>query len=150
MKARAAASATHHDPERTGSLGGPGRPRPAVFVLLIAGLACNTVPAEVSDISASALQERSVQEVLILDVRSAEEYAEGHVPGAVNIPHDELADRIAEVDADKGDPVVVYCERGMRAGWAASTLLDAGYSEILHLEGDMTGWRDDGRPVETP
>ena len=83
---------------------------------------------------------------LLLDVRTAEEYARGHIPGAVNIPHTELKERLAEVGkSDHG--VVVYCRSGRRAGIAAEILLGAGI-DVGHLEGDMLAWQEAGLPVE--
>ncbi len=86
--------------------------------------------------------------VLILDVRSESEFASGHVPGAQNIPHDQLADRLEEVDGDREHGVIVYCESGRRASVATATLSDAGVARIGHLEGDMRGWRSEELPVE--
>ena len=84
----------------------------------------------------------------ILDVRTAEEFAEGHVPGAINISHDELAERLAEIEALKEAGVIVYCRSGRRAGIAEELLLGEGYANVQHLEGDMLGWIETRRPVE--
>ena len=86
---------------------------------------------------------------MILDVRTAEEFAEGHVPGAINISHDELADRLAEVAAAKEAGVIVYCRSGRRAGIAEELLLGQGFSNVQHLEGDMLAWLEAKRPTET-
>jgi rhodanese-related sulfurtransferase len=85
---------------------------------------------------------------LLLDVRSEKEFAAGHVPGAINIPFDALPDRIAELADYKAKPVVLYCESGRRAGIAAATLHDAGFSELQHMSGDMAAWRSAGLPIE--
>jgi rhodanese-related sulfurtransferase len=85
---------------------------------------------------------------LLLDVRTPEEFASGHVPGAVNIPYDEVGQRSADLDAHRDQEVVVYCEKGGRAAKAAQALADAGFRSIRHLEGDMSGWRAAGLPVE--
>lgn len=85
---------------------------------------------------------------MILDVRSPEEFAEGHVPGAVNIEYDELAERLAEIEAVRHAPVVVYCRSGRRAGIAEAVLLEQGFSNVQHLEGDMLAWLEAGLPVE--
>ena len=84
----------------------------------------------------------------ILDVRTAEEFAEGHVPGAINISHDELADRLAEIEASKQAGLIVYCRSGRRAGIAEELLLEQGYANVQHLEGDMLAWLAASRPVE--
>ena len=85
---------------------------------------------------------------LLLDVRTREEFGSGRVPGAVNILHTELAGRLDEIDQDRDRGVIVYCERGGRAGKAAEILLNAGFPEVGHLEGDMSRWRDAGLPSE--
>ena len=85
---------------------------------------------------------------LLLDVRSPEEFDRGHVPGARLIPHDELPDRLAELEAARDGPVVVYCERGGRASAAARVLREAGFRDVRELAGHMARWRREGRPVE--
>ncbi len=87
---------------------------------------------------------------LLLDVRSAGEYRTGHVPGAINIPINELPARLGELDGEKDRELVVYCESGGRAGAAEQTLRDAGYSQVIHLEGDMSGWRRNDLPTKRP
>ena len=98
-------------------------------------------PAELA-----ALRESGVAPVVI-DVRSSEEYASGHIPGAVNIPFDQVADRIAEVDAPHG--VALYCMIGPRARKGESALLAASYPKVFHLEGGLAAWKAAGLPVES-
>jgi rhodanese-related sulfurtransferase len=90
------------------------------------------------------------QAPLILDVRSEEEYAEGHIPGALNIPHAELPDRLSEIDAAKTDAIVVHCRSGHRAGIAEKILIEAGYSDVRDLAGHMNAWKSGGHPIEQP
>jgi rhodanese-related sulfurtransferase len=85
---------------------------------------------------------------LILDVRSEEEYADGHIPGALNIPHDQLGDRLSEIDAAKSDEIVVHCRSGYRAGVAEKVLSEAGYSDVRDLDGHMNAWQSGGYPIE--
>jgi len=86
--------------------------------------------------------------LLVLDVRTPQEYTSGHVPGARNIPVDELSDRLAELRNHDNSEIVVYCESGRRAGRAASMLKDNGFLNIRHLQGDMAQWRSDHLPTE--
>jgi phage shock protein E len=92
-----------------------------------------------------ALAKRLVKEegALLLDVRSADEFAEGHVDGAVQIPHDELADRLGEVldkqGGDKHKPIVVYCRSGHRAGIAKDVLTENGFDQVTNL-GGFSDW----------
>ncbi len=84
-------------------------------------------------------------EHLLVDVRTPEEFASGHIAGAVNIPVDELAQRLSEVPQDK--PVVLYCRSGNRSGQAAQMLDQAGYTQIYDL-GGIVAWAEQGFPVE--
>jgi phage shock protein E len=95
-----------------------------------------------------ALPQQGADAPFVLDVRTHEEYASGHVPGAVNIPHDQLAARLAEVPKDR--EIVLYCRSGRRAMLAADVLAGNGYRDLGHLQGDMAGWVESGRPVEKP
>lgn len=104
-------------------------------------------PAEVSRAGLKALQ-ASGKPLVIVDVRSAEEFAQGHVPGAVNIPHDQIGRRVHELEAYRtGGNIVLYCRSGRRVGVAAQALEDRGFNRLLHLEGDMPGWAQAGEPV---
>lgn len=102
--------------------------------------------AQVTDISQAELMQRikANHAGLILDVRSKGEYASGHIPGAINIPHDQLGSRLAEIGSYKDKDIVLYCASGGRVGSAAKTLQPAGFSKLLHLDGDMNGWRSNG------
>jgi phage shock protein E len=120
-----------------------------VLLLLFVISACQAETSSSGSISPEAFLKAPPADVLILDVRSRTEFESGHVAGAINVPHDELSSRITELPGAPDRPVVVYCERGGRAGKAATVLAEAGYSDILHLEGDMSDWRASGRPIET-
>ena len=84
----------------------------------------------------------------VLDVRTPEEFVSGHVPGAVNIPYDQIAARLAEVPKDKD--VVLYCRSGRRAGMAGEVLAENGYTRLQHLQGDIVAWQEQQRPLEVP
>ena len=74
----------------------------------------------------------------LLDVRSSDEFSGGHLPGAVNIPVQELDRRLAEVGPVERD-VVVYCRSGQRSSRAAQLLREHGYTKVHNL-GPMTAW----------
>ncbi len=122
----------------------------AFFSFLVAAFGCTAAEpdATVKDIAPEQLLSSAPDGALILDVRTPKEYAEGHVPGAVNISHDRLAARLSELDSDKDRPIVVYCRSGKRAGMAATVLEKAGFRNLYHLEGDMLGWHAKGLPME--
>lgn len=78
---------------------------------------------------------------LVLDVRTVEEYDDGHIPGAVNIPHYLLDERLDEVLAFKDQEIVVLCEVGVRSREAQQYLQSQGFAHVRHLTGDMVWWR---------
>ncbi len=82
---------------------------------------------------------------LFVDVRTPAEYAAGHVPGAINIPVDELPKRLNEVPHDR--QVYVYCEAGVRAARAGKLLASHGFTNIEVVPASMRGWRKAGYPV---
>ncbi|TNF27854.1 MAG: rhodanese-like domain-containing protein [Deltaproteobacteria bacterium] len=93
-----------------------------------------------------ALAKRLVEEehAVILDVRTPGEFSTGAIPGAVNIPVQELGRRMDEVSklvgADKGHAIVVYCRSGRRSGIAKEMLQEAGYQRVTNL-GPKENWR---------
>ncbi len=81
---------------------------------------------------------RSESPLVVLDVREASEFREGHIPGAVNLPLGELAGRTGEVPPDA--PVVVHCEHGYRSAAALSLLEQAGFTSLSHADEGFSGW----------
>jgi hydroxyacylglutathione hydrolase len=81
----------------------------------------------------------------LIDVRTAEEFRGGHIPGAINIAVHELNGKLAKVAKDK--PVVVYCRSGNRSASAAQMLLNAGYADVLDL-GGLFEWSRQGLPLK--
>ncbi len=82
-----------------------------------------------------------------VDVREQDEYAEGHIPGAVNIPLTEFMARVDEVSED--EPVVLVCNTGVRSSQAALFLVSMGYEDIYNLDDGTKGWIKQGRAIET-
>ncbi len=128
-------------------------------VLLGAGMllpvrAADPAPAAAADlplISQEELLKRAASkdpELVVLDVRTPAEFAAGHVPGAKNISHDQLATRLDELSALRERQVVLYCRSGRRTMLAADTLRQAGFTKLLHLQGDYLAWEAAQRPVE--
>ena len=102
------------------------------------------------DVSQSQLLERMEQksDTCILDVRTVREYSSGHIPGAINIGHRDISTRLDEIRSYADKDVVVYCELGVRARMAQTTLTKAGFLHVYHLIADMAGWRDAGLATE--
>ena len=72
---------------------------------------------------------------VILDTRAQEEYDEGHIPGAIVIPHDEIMEKAETVLTDKDQLILVYCRSGRRSKIAAEALVDLGYTNIREFGG---------------
>lgn len=111
----------------------------AAFAALVLGaaLAAPRLPALLDEKGLVALLSDKGAKILLLDVRTAEEYAAGHIPGSVLFPYDELAAKFRE--ADKGRPIVVYCRTGRRSAIARETLLGMGYTNVSDF-GAYTKW----------
>lgn len=73
---------------------------------------------------------------VIIDVRSSEEFNEGHIKNAINIPLDEIKD----INYNKETNIIVYCATGIRSSEAAKELKDMGYSKIYNLDGGLLNW----------
>ena len=119
----------------------------AVLVLLLPAIAW---AGEAALIGQEAFLEKVSSgggDLVILDVRSAKEFAEGHVPGARNISQDELEARLGELEAARDREVVVYCRSGRRSEIALDLLQKAGFTRLYHLEGDYLAWSAAGKPV---
>lgn len=84
----------------------------------------------------------------IIDVRTAGEFARGHVPGAVHLPFLTTFWRARELRFDRAAPVVVYCGHGPRAALARLALRRAGFRHVALLEGHLAAWRRAGLPLE--
>jgi molybdopterin/thiamine biosynthesis adenylyltransferase/rhodanese-related sulfurtransferase len=87
---------------------------------------------------------------VVLDVREADEYEQGALPGAVHIPRGFLESQVEGKLADRDAPVVVYCAGGTRSAFAAETLGLLGYSDVVSMAGGFNKWKDEGRAWKTP
>ena len=77
--------------------------------------------------------------VVILDVCTNKEYDQGHIPGAVHVPLQEVGNRIKKLKKDK--EIVVYCQHGNRSIWAIKRLIGMGYSNLYNLKGGFRAWK---------
>ncbi len=110
------------------------------FLLAPAAFAMD-VPASVSS---QVLATRIIYgtQPLILDVRTPAEFVAGHVPGAVNLPYDEISERYPELEQSADAELIVYCRSGKRAGMAEATLAGLGFTNLVDLDGHWLGWSD--------
>lgn len=84
---------------------------------------------------------------LILDVRDAAEFVAGHIQGAKHIPLGELATRIKEIEKFKNKPVLVHCQKGMRAKTACNILREQQFTQLHNLQGGLDGWTEAKMPL---
>jgi len=89
-------------------------------------------------------------EPFVLDVRRPDEFATGHIEGAVNIPLAELDGRIAELPQDLSAPFLVYCAVGIRGNFGLAYLKMLGYTNLRNIRGGSGAWIGAGLPVVTP
>jgi len=103
-----------------------------------------TTTPEIREIDIASLESRPI-DAFVLDVREPEEYAHGHVPGAISLPQAELATRLEEVPRDR--PVISLCERGTRSYRAAQFLMQMGVHQVTSVRGGTAAWRAAGKPL---
>ena len=102
----------------------------------VCGCACgNTESTSNSRVSADQPVKVDLDTVVLLDVRSPEEYASGYLQGARNIPHDQIGAEIAAVVPDKSAQIILYCRSGRRANTAQETLRAMGYANVSNYGG---------------
>ena len=101
--------------------------------------------ANVSPTEAVVLMNRG--KPLILDVRDEAEFAAGHIQGAKNIPVAELESRIKESEKFKAKPILVHCQKGMRAKTACGILRGAQFTQVHNLQGGLASWIEAKMPV---
>jgi rhodanese-related sulfurtransferase len=94
--------------------------------------------------------EARLDEFTLLDVREPDEYAQGALPGAVHLPRGNLEFQVDGRLPDKSQPIVVYCAGGGRSAFAAKTLADLGYADVVSMAGGFNKWKDEGREWRKP
>lgn len=89
------------------------------------------------------------QDILILDVRTPEEYARGHIAMSKLLPFDKLPGQIEALVPDKHARLYIYCFSGSRSYIAVGQLIGMGYTNVFHLPGGLLAWRHQGYPLTT-
>lgn len=87
------------------------------------------------------------QGAAVLDVRSAADFAAGHIRGAKSLPGANISERLDSLKRFKDKPVIVYCERGVSAAAAKRQLTQQGFSNVVNLRGGLSAWRAEQLPV---
>ena len=121
-----------------------------IFVLVLSIFTLTAVAGETLTITQQALLselDKPDNNIVLLDVRSAKEYNQGHIAGAINVSYDNVESQLAQLTKYQQSKVVVYCRSGRRAGIAEQVLAENGFSHLRHLTGDMNGWQAANLPV---
>jgi len=87
------------------------------------------------------------EKITIVDVRTPEEYKQGHVKNSILLPLDTIGTKAPEALPDKNQTVYVYCQTGHRSAQAVSALQQMGYTHVYSMEGGLTAWQNAGYPI---
>jgi sulfur-carrier protein adenylyltransferase/sulfurtransferase len=111
----------------------------------------NQTKAEIREVDTAQADElRHQPGVVVLDVREPDEYEQGAIPEAVHIPRGMLESSIEGRVPSKDTPLVVHCAGGTRSAFAAKTLHELGYTDVVSVAGGFNKWKDEGRDWKTP
>jgi sulfur-carrier protein adenylyltransferase/sulfurtransferase len=109
------------------------------------------IKSRIEEVDPSVVREQVSNGAVVIDVREAEEWSTGHIPGAKHVPKSFLESRIEGAAPDRSEHVILYCQSGNRSAWAARTLMDdLGYENVESMTGGITLWKDRGYDVEQP
>ena len=107
--------------------------------------------ASITEIDTNEAQRRiTAGGVVVLDVREPDEFEQGALAGVLHIPRGHLEAQIEGRITDKSMPVIVYCAGGVRSAFAAKTLAELGYTDVVSMDGGFGRWKDEGKPWKTP
>jgi rhodanese-related sulfurtransferase len=84
---------------------------------------------------------------VVLDVRSGEDFAAGHIRGAMNIPLKDLPQRLGELEKSRSKTIIVVCQSGVQSARASAQLDKAGFKDVYSLTGGLAAWQGQGLPV---
>ena len=111
----------------------------------------NETKAQIREVDTEGAESaRTVPGTIVLDVREPDEHEQGAIPGAIHIPRGQLESNIENRVGQKDTPVVIYCAGGTRSAFAAKTMQDLGYSDVVSMMGGFNRWKDEGRDWATP
>ena len=105
--------------------------------------------ANITEIDPETAEAR-VGDAVFLDVREQDEYDAGTIPGSIHIPRGHLESQVEPRIPDHDTPIVIYCAGGTRSAFAAETLEQLGYSDVVSMTGGFGRWKNEGRDWLTP
>jgi sulfur-carrier protein adenylyltransferase/sulfurtransferase len=111
----------------------------------------NATKARIREIDTAEMEARiEAAKPVLLDVREPDEYEQGAVPGAIHIPRGHLESQVESKITDKDAEVLIYCAGGTRSAFAAETLGQLGYTNVVSVAGGFNKWKNEGRDWRTP
>src|SRR4051812_32025845 len=111
----------------------------------------NRTKAEIREVDTAGAEAALARPgTVVLDVREPDEFAQGALPGAIHIPRGHLESQIESRVLNRDAPVVVYCAGGTHSAFAAKTLAELGYRDVVSMAGGFGKWKDEGREWTTP
>lgn len=115
------------------------------ILLVLLCVFVQVVKAQVQTIEIASLDTIAEKDFLLIDVRTPEEFAEGHIPGAINIDvkNEDFTEKIATIS--KEEAVYLYCKSGGRSTKATTILSSLGYENITNLSGGFEAWKTDDK-----
>ncbi|HWS23201.1 MAG TPA: rhodanese-like domain-containing protein [Anaerolineales bacterium] len=120
-----------------------------ISIMLVFGVSSCANPATVTNSNISVEQAEEIYSAggaFFLDVREVDEWNQGHIKGATLIPLGELEQRYNELPKDQ--PIVVYCRSGNRSLTGRDILLEAGFEDVVSMDGGIIDWAQSGFPIE--
>jgi molybdopterin/thiamine biosynthesis adenylyltransferase/rhodanese-related sulfurtransferase len=108
------------------------------------------VKSQIREVTVEEARAKAEKGAAVVDVREPDEWANGHVPGAIYIPRGYLELRIEEKVPDKSQEVVVYCAGGTRSAFGAKSLQELGYKNVTSMTGGFGKWKESGFPIQIP
>ncbi|THT99396.1 rhodanese-like domain-containing protein [Lampropedia puyangensis] len=125
-----------------------------LFVVALVSGAMLFVPALSKSGSASvtpaqAVQKMNSEKAAVVDIRSSEDYAAGHIKGAKHVSLDQVEQQLGNVAKNKATPVLFVCATGTRAGKAVAAAKKLGYEQAQVVSGGMKAWKEAGLPLTT-
>ncbi|HWH33870.1 MAG TPA: molybdopterin-synthase adenylyltransferase MoeB [Acidimicrobiales bacterium] len=106
--------------------------------------------SRIREVDTAEAEQAIARGATVLDVREPDEYEQGALPGAIHIPRGHLESQIENRVVDRATPLVVHCAGGTRSAFAAETLAQLGYTDVVSMAGGFNKWKDEGRAWSTP
>ncbi len=120
----------------------------SVFVFLLFAFIVNEGKQGGAAIATSGLVNLiNKEDAVVLDVRDAKDFGQGHISGSINIPYASIDSRITELEPHRGKPVVVVCKLGQHAGSVGRKLKAQGFENVRRLSGGITEWTGASLPL---